>query len=46
MLSQEAIEKILGIREKTTLTPEEMVGKLSLTFYPLKDSSKISKQVL
>ncbi len=46
MLSQEAIEKILGIREKTTLTPEEMAGKLSLTFYPLKDSSKISEQVL
>lgn len=34
MLSQEALERILGIKEKTVLSPEDMPAKLQLTFYP------------
>lgn len=34
MLSQEAIQKILGIEEKVYITPEEMADKLNVTFFP------------
>lgn len=43
-LSQEAIQKILGIEEKVSLTPEEMADKLNITFYPYV-SPKTSKEV-
>jgi hypothetical protein len=34
MLSQEALEKILGIEEKISITAEEMADKMNVTFYP------------
>lgn len=34
MISYEAIEKILGIEEKTKISPEEMADNLNLTFFP------------
>lgn len=44
MISQEAVQKILGIEEKTYITPTEMADKLNITFYP-KRGSGISKNV-
>lgn len=35
MLSQEAIQKILGIEEEVHLDPARMASKLAVTFYPL-----------
>lgn len=43
-LSQEAIQKILGIEERVYLTPEEMADKLNVTFYP-HTSSAVSNEV-
>jgi len=34
MLSQEAIQKILGIDDKIISTPEEMAKNLTITFFP------------
>ncbi len=34
MLSQEALQKILGITEKVFITPKEMADKLNITFFP------------
>ena len=34
MISQEAIQKILGIDEKVYLTPTEMADRLNITFFP------------
>jgi hypothetical protein len=34
MLSQEALEKILGIEEKVSITAEEMADKMNVTFFP------------
>ncbi|MDO8618697.1 MAG: hypothetical protein Q7R49_01995 [Candidatus Daviesbacteria bacterium] len=45
MLSQEAVEKILGIKEKTTLTPKEMADKLNITFYPISEPHRVSPQI-
>lgn len=35
MISQEAIQKILGISEKVSMLPEEMVKEMKVTFYPI-----------
>lgn len=45
MLSQEAIQKILGIGEKVYVTPEEMADKLNVTFFPY-DKTSVSEEVL
>ena len=45
MLSQEAIEVILNIKEKTLTTPEEMASKLNITFYPLSKDHHTSPKV-
>ncbi len=34
MLSQEALEKILSIKETVSITAEEMADKMNVTFYP------------
>lgn len=39
MLSQEAIQKILGIHEEVQVTPEQMSGKLNITFFPYEKTS-------
>ncbi len=36
MLSQEAIQQLLGIEEKVHLSPREMADQLNITFYPKK----------
>jgi len=36
MLSQEAIQRLLGIEEKVHLSPREMADQLNITFYPKK----------
>lgn len=41
MLSQEAIQKLLGIEEKVHLSPREMADQLNITFYP-KRGAKVS----
>ena len=43
MISQEAIRKILGIKEEIPLTPEEMADKLNVTFYPY-DQNNVSEE--
>ncbi|MBU6390138.1 hypothetical protein KGQ31_01160 [Patescibacteria group bacterium] len=43
MLSQEALQKILGIEGKVSLTPEEMADQLNITFFPHRHA--ISKNV-
>lgn len=45
MLSQDALEAILGIEEKVIVTPEEMAKKLSVTFFPY-DKNTVSKNIL
>lgn len=45
MLSQEAIQKILGIDEYIPLEPKEMVKNLVITFYP-HDNQKVSKNII
>lgn len=45
MLSQEAIEQILGIEEKVDTTVEQMAGKLNITFFP-HEKNKVSKNIL
>lgn len=45
MLSQEALQKILGIHEDVYTTLEEMADKLNVTFFPY-DQSVASPQVL
>ncbi|MEK7538327.1 MAG: hypothetical protein AAB552_00655 [Patescibacteria group bacterium] len=45
MLSQEALQKILGIKEDVYVTPEEMADKLNITFFPY-DPRSASAQVL
>ncbi|MEK9185931.1 MAG: hypothetical protein AAB863_04110 [Patescibacteria group bacterium] len=45
MLSQEAIQKILGINEYVPLEPEEMAKELTVTFYP-HHKHKVSKNIL
>lgn len=45
MISKEAIQEILGIKEAVHLTPEEMADKLNITFYPF-DEREVSKNVL
>lgn len=45
MISQEAIEKILGIEAKVATTSEEMADKLNITFFPYEES-RISNEVL
>lgn len=45
MLSQEAIQKILGIEEKVHITPSEMADKLNITFFPY-NKENVSPQVL
>ncbi len=44
MISQEAIQKILGIEETVHVKPEDMVSKITLTIFPY-DKSKISPQI-
>ncbi len=44
MLSQEAIKKILDIKAKVHLHPEDMAKHLTLTFYPY-DESKVSNNI-
>lgn len=44
IINQEAIQKILGIKERVKITPEEMAGKLNVAFYPYKKEN-ISKNV-
>jgi hypothetical protein len=34
MLNQETLQAILGIREKVYIAPEEMAGKMNITFFP------------
>ena len=45
MISQEAIEKILGIKTKTDLRPEEMVKKSTFTIFPYNEK-ECSKEIL
>ncbi|MEN9614450.1 MAG: hypothetical protein RLZZ347_757 [Candidatus Parcubacteria bacterium] len=45
MISQEAIQKILGIDEMVYLTPEEMADKLNITFFP-RIGKNISKDAI
>lgn len=45
MLSQEAIQKILGIEEEVYITSDEMADKLNVTFFPY-DKSAASPSVL
>ena len=45
MISYEAVQKIIGIKEKVTLTPPEMAKILNITFFPT-ISSNISPDVL
>lgn len=45
MLSQDAIQKILGIEEVVPLSAEEMADKMNITFFPY-DHSSISSNVL
>lgn len=35
MISQEAIQKILGIREKVSMSADEMVKEMKVAFYPI-----------
>jgi hypothetical protein len=35
MLSQEAIQKILGIKDKVSIAPEEMAKEMKVAFYPI-----------
>jgi hypothetical protein len=44
MLSQQALEKILGIEGHIGLTPEEMVAGMTVTFYP-HDPARVSSTV-
>ena len=44
MISQEAIEKILGIKTKTDLRPEEMVKKSTFTIFPYNEK-ECSKEI-
>jgi len=44
MISQEAIQTILGIKEKVHIEPSEMADKLNITFYPF-DPEKASAEV-
>ena len=44
MISQAGIGKILGIKEKVHLSPEEMVHKLKVCFYP--DHDKANKKLI
>jgi hypothetical protein len=41
MISQSAIEKILGIHEKVEMSPDEMVKKLKVSFYPHRDKANM-----
>lgn len=41
MISILAVQKILGIKEKIELSPEEMIQKLSITFFPVKNKSSV-----
>lgn len=45
MLSQEALQKILGIQENISITLDEMADNLNVTFFPY-DQSAISPNVL
>ncbi|MDD5318376.1 MAG: hypothetical protein PHF79_00945 [Candidatus Pacebacteria bacterium] len=45
MISQEAIQTILGIKEKVQVTPEEMADHMNVVFFP-NTSKNISKQVI
>lgn len=45
MLSQEAIQKILGIDEKVHITPEKMADELNVTFFPYNEKT-VSSEVL
>lgn len=45
MLSRDAFELILGIKEKTELTLEEMANNLNVTFFP-NGNKKLSKNVV
>ncbi len=44
-LSQEAIQTILGIKERVDLLPEQMAKNLKITFFPYGEK-KVSKNVL
>ncbi len=44
MISQEAIQAILGIQEKVNITPEEMADKLNVTFFPY-NKQAVSEEV-
>ena len=44
MISQEALQKILGIEEKIHMTAEEMADKLNITFFPYHED-KVSEDV-
>lgn len=46
MISQEAIETILNIKEKSVITPKEMADKLNITFYPMSSTKNTSTQVI
>lgn len=45
MLSAEAIEHILGLKERTVLRAEEMAKQLNVTFYPVEEGSILSSSV-
>ncbi len=45
MLTQETLQKILGITEKVYLAPEEMADKMNITFFPY-NPDDVSSEVL
>ncbi len=45
MFNQEVIQKILGIKEKVSITPIQMADEMNITFFPY-DEKKISPEIL